>query len=339
MADPKKDPPIDLGIYRRSEKPPRITATEVIALVLSVVWLAGVGAFFIVTRNDAAPLDSLRFVMTLLAIFLPVAMIWVAAAAAKSSRIMREESGRLQAAIDAMRQTYIQAQHSGGAGIKPSVEQKLEEIAAAQRKTDQAIATFSSVRPELAAVLPPKAALPRGAETAEEQGLLALGTPSEALAAPVNIPDFIRALNFPENADDKEGFRALRRALQDRQTAQLVQASQDVLTLLSHDGIYMDDLRPDRARPEVWRKFAQGERGRAIAGLGGVRDRSCLALAAGRMRQDQIFRDSVHHFLRKFDQTFAAFESHASDQDIAELSDTRTARAFMLLGRVTGTFD
>jgi len=56
----------------------------------------------------------------------------------------------------------------------------------------------------------------------------------------------------------------------------------------------------------------------------------------GRIR---FFRDAVHHFLRRFDQTFARFESHASDQDIAALSDTRTARAFMLLGRVTGTFD
>jgi hypothetical protein len=33
------------------------------------------------------------------------------------------------------------------------------------------------------------------------------------------------------------------------------------------------------------------------------------------------------------------FERHASDEDIARLSETRTARAFMLLGRVTGTFD
>jgi hypothetical protein len=33
------------------------------------------------------------------------------------------------------------------------------------------------------------------------------------------------------------------------------------------------------------------------------------------------------------------FEKHASDADLAELADTRTARAFMLFGRVTGTFD
>ena len=118
--------------------------------------------------------------------------------------------------------------------------------------------------------------------------------------------------------------------------AGLVQASQDVLTLLSQNGIYMDDLRPDRARPEVWRRFAVGDRGRAVAALGGVRDRSSLAMAAGRMRQDPIFRDAVHHFLRRFDRVFASFEANATDEEVARLGDTRTARAFMLLGRVTG---
>jgi hypothetical protein len=57
------------------------------------------------------------------------------------------------------------------------------------------------------------------------------------------------------------------------------------------------------------------------------------------MRQDPVFRDVAHHFLRKFDRTVADFEPRASDSDIVALSDTRTARAFMLLGRVSGTFD
>jgi hypothetical protein len=57
------------------------------------------------------------------------------------------------------------------------------------------------------------------------------------------------------------------------------------------------------------------------------------------MRQDTIFRDTAHHFLRQFDKTFQEFEKNASDQEIAALAETRTARAFMLLGRVTGIFD
>lgn len=339
MATPQDDTLPDQDIYPRDERPSRPGATEVIAIVLSLLWLVAMGGYFLwLDREGAARPDSLGFVMTLLAIFLPVALIWVAATAARSTRVIREESRRLHTAIDVLRETYVQTRPTGNGATRPSVERKLDEIAAAQRKAETAIATFTSIRTEPDSA-GPISALPQGSAPVEEQGILALGTPAEALAAPVNIPDFIRALNFPENADDSEGFRALRRALQDRQTQQLVQASQTVLTLLAQDGIYMDDLRPDRARPEVWRRFAAGQRGRNVAALGGVRDRSCLALTAGRMRQDQEFRDAAHHFLRRFDTTFAAFESHAGDADIAALADTRTARAFMLLGRVAGTFD
>jgi len=154
----------------------------------------------------------------------------------------------------------------------------------------------------------------------------------------VTVADFLRALKFPENADDSEGFRAMRRALHDRQTAQLITAAKEVLAQLADEGIFMDDLTPERAKPEIWRRFARGERGRAVAGLGGIRDRSSIALSASRMRSVPDFRDAVHQFLRRFDDMLVSFEPMATDTEIAHLSDTRTARAFMLLGRVTGTF-
>ena len=44
-------------------------------------------------------------------------------------------------------------------------------------------------------------------------------------------------------------------------------------------------------------------------------------------------------FLRRFDKSFAEFAARATDAEISSLADTRTARAFMLLGRVAGTFD
>jgi len=332
---PPASRPTPLGIYDKPQQA-TVTSIEVVALILSALWLLGAAAFFLLTDTGAETtgFEGFRFLITMLAVFMPIAMIWVAATAARSSRVMREESQRLQAAIDAIRQTYIaQAQ---GAGIKSeaSVARKLDEIAAATRKTETALATFQSRREADPA--------PRTASTptdSSDQPALALGTSAEDMAPPLEIEDFIRALNFPETTEDEEGFAALRKAMRDRTTAQLVQAAQDILTLLSQDGIYMDDLRPDRARPEVWRQFASGERGRPVAALGGVRDRSSLALTAGRMKQDPIFRDAAHHFLRRFDQTISAFIENAGDEDIAALSDTRTACAFMLLGRVAGTFD
>jgi hypothetical protein len=327
--------PTPLGIYDKP-KPAGITEIEVIAVALSAVWLLGAGIFFLVASGPAegeGGSGGLRFLMTMLAIFMPVAMIWVAATAARASRVMREESQRLQAAIDAIRQAYIAQQQGGNLGAGSSVSRKLDEIAAAARKTETALATFQSQRAQNR-----PAAIPAPAP-AEDQPTLALGTQPSDFAPQLSNDDFIRALNFPETAEDEEGFAALRRALKDRQAGQLIQAAQDVLTLLSQDGIYMDDLRPDRARPEVWRQFAQGARGRTIAPLGGIRDRSSLALSNARMKSDPIFRDASHHFLRRFDRTFAEFEKQASDGEISALADTRTARAFMLLGRCAGTFD
>ena len=318
-----------------------VTAIEVIAIVVSLIWLAGVVVFFLVLPGDAdgaSQLDSLRFVMTLMAIFLPIAMIWVAALAARSSRVVREESQRLQAAIDGMRQTYVADRKARGTGMEPSVERKLNEIARATQKTETALATFVSSRASVEERPAPQPAPTPGA-SGGDQPSLALGTTADEIAPPISKPDLVRALNFPDTEGDEVGFAALRRALKDRSAKQLIQASQDVLTLMSQDGIYMDDLRPDRARPEIWRKFAKGERGKAVAALGGVRDRSSLALTAGRMREDMIFRDTVHHFLRKYDQMLVTFEETASDEDISALAETRTSRAFMLLGRVTGAFD
>jgi len=330
--------PTPLGIYDKTHAD-TITSIEIIALVISALWLLGAAFFFLVLRGESNPQDSaasLQFLMTMLAIFMPVAMIWVAATAAKSSRVMREESQRLQTAIDGIRQAYLAQQQGTHTRAEPSVNRKLDEIAAATRNTETAIATFQSRREETKRPVTPP---PAPAMVLDDQPTLALGTQAVDMAPLLSNEDFIRALNFPETAEDEAGFAALRRALKDRSTSQLVQAAQDVLTLMSQDGIYMDDLRPDRARPEIWRQFAQGTRGRPIAPLGGIRDRSSLALTNARMKQDPIFRDAAHHFLRRFDKTFAEFETNASDSDISAMADTRTSRAFMLLGRCAGTFD
>ena len=318
----------------KTDAPSGQSRTEIIALILSVGWMVMVSAFFLVvpTDNGDAGFDSLRFVLTLIAVFLPVAMIWVAALAARSAHIMRSETQQLHSAIAALQSGGMPEHQGNPLTSQASVERKLNQIAQAGKKTDAPMPTFSSSReasPEIAAVQ----------KTAPEQPALAFEAQPEDNTPPLPRVDLIKALNFPDTEGDAIGFAALRKALKDRSARQLVQASQDVLTLLSQDGIYMDDLHPDRSRPELWRRFAQGERGRAIGALGGVRDRTSLALSTARMREDPIFRDACHHFLRHFDKMLVSFEVVASDAELIELADTRTARAFMLLGRVTGAFD
>ena len=333
MSDDKTETPIDLGIYGRAEAGLAIGPPEIIAGALTAVWLLGAMVFFLVTGGGEGGSDPLRGVMVALAILLPIAVIWLGAITARSAMRMRDGAERIETALDALRQAQTAQTQSAVTTLQPSVERKLDEIVRAQKKTETALATFTSIRP----VEPPAPGSEKpAANDAEPRLALDAGPEPVGRAA---VDDFITALNFPETAEDAEGFRALRRAMQDRRAAKLLQASQDILTFLSQDGIYMDDMSPDRSRPELWRRFAQGERGRQVAPLGGIRDRSSITLTAARMRRDPVFRDTVHHFLRTFDQTFAAFEPGASDADIVALTDTRTARAFMLLGRVAGGFD
>ncbi|QCO56265.1 hypothetical protein EOK75_11295 [Pseudorhodobacter turbinis] len=312
---------------------------EKLAAGLAVIWVITV-----VAQVSLAPesmlTGPLSFLMMILVALLPLALLWGIVITARTIRSLRAEAGQLRIAVDQMQHAYEGRPQDPNA--KPMLEKKLDEIAAAQRKTESALAMFTSRR-DTALTVPSadrKAALTMPVKVqGDEQAALALGTPAEDLRAPLSVGDFVRALHFPESAEDKAGFRALRLALEDRKTSRLIRAAQDVLTLLSQEGIYMDDLKPERCRPEVWRRFASGERGREIASLGGIRDRSSLALSSARMREDPIFRDAAHHFLRSFDKTFAEFEQNATDSELADLAETRTARAFMLLGRVTGTFD
>ncbi len=337
MADEQDRMTEPLGVFSRPEPVVGFGPAELVASLLAVVWVVAVVAYVsVLPSTDGRGL--LGIVMTLLVVFLPLALIWASVTTLRSVRELRAEAARLQATVEAMRNAYLVNQQTAAA-IKPVVEQKIDELTAA---TKEVTATFQSRRDSTLTV--PSAdrkavlAAPRP-QPADEQPALALGTPADELRPPLGIAEFLRALNFPEGPDDKDGFRALRMALEDRNVAKLIRAAQDVLTLLAQEGIYMDDLRPERARPELWRRFAAGERGGQISGLGGVRDRSSLALTAGRMREDTIFRDAAHHFMRTFDKTLQQFEKEASDADLAALSDTRTARAFMLFGRVAGVFD
>lgn len=318
-----------LGLFDRPA-PRGLSHLDIIALALSALWLVLAGLVLWLWPGGMA-------LVHVLAIVMPLGLIWIAVSVARASKALRRDSDRLRAALEAVRHIHTSQQQTAQTAVDKTIARKLDEIAVSLRKTQTELAQ----RPAQMSPRPAQEAAPGpqspSAPPDEVQSSLAfdLQTPAE----PLPSDEFIRALNFPETAEDTAGFAALRRAMKDHKAAQLVQAAQDILTLLSQDGIYMDDLRPDRAKPEIWRQFGNGARGKPIAALGGIHDSAPLGLAAKRMKQDPIFRDVAHHFLRRFDQTFATFAETASDGEISALAETRTARAFMLLGRVAGTFD
>ena len=146
MVQNNDSTPAPAGLYDRPHKRD-VTGIEIIAVVLSLLWLLATVVFFLILEPSSEGADSLQFIMTMVAIFMPVALIWVAAMTARSSRVMREEGQRINAAVEGLRQSYMsQAQASGHSGMEPTIAKKLDEIAAAQRKTETAIAMFSTTR-------------------------------------------------------------------------------------------------------------------------------------------------------------------------------------------------
>ncbi len=325
-----KDAPFQMGVFGDHPPGKSFSAADMIALSLSVLWLGACILFFATIGFGNAP-EPFVYVVGTLAVVMPIAMVWLASAAAKSARVIRDESERIQTTIDAMRHVYIETQQEhSSTSFSPALEKRLAEI------TELALAA------QRAAVAAQTETTPTEPETPPEdpnQTELALDISPEQPQPFLTTSDLLTALNFPADAGDNDGFRAMKAALEDRRTADLMRAAQDLLTLLSEDGIYMDDLHPDRTRPELWRRFAGGERGESMSGLAAIRDRSCLSLTAARMRQDSVFRDTAHHFINRFDKLLEDFVSSATDEELIKLSDTRTARAFMLLSKVSGTFD
>jgi len=266
-----------------------LTRGEWIAFIICIVWML-VGALYFwqlpPAEAVAGQTDGLRWVLVFVALFMPVGLVWVAVGAARAARIMQAESFRMQTALDDLRQ--LQMAQAAMLKEPPAPAPPTENTAgqtkpaphpSASSQAGGSVPGFQSRR-EVSRLITPRAA----PQMPADQPALALGMQTEELAPPLERPDLIRALNFPDDENDKEGFAALRRALRHRDARKLVQASQDVLTLLSQDGIYTDDMRPPPSPADVWRRFAKGERGKSIDRLGAVRDETYLRLAATRMR-------------------------------------------------------
>ena len=146
------------------------------------------------------------------------------------------------------------------------------------------------------------------------------------------------ALDFPRSEADEAGFDALRSALAgDPKLAAVIRSAHLVLSLLAQEGIKLDAVQ-GRPAPELWRLYAAGTRGNAIAALGEVGDRDLLSLTVGRMRRDPAFRSAAHRFVAAFDTWLLTFLPEAGNADLAHLAKSRCGRAFRLLGRATGSF-
>lgn len=308
-------------------------ALTAVGLGLSLGWLLLVGLFWLLVPGGADGTGGVARLAAIAGVLLPLALIWLAVGLARSIAALRAEADELRGHLTQLRE------YAATRGAPPATGDTRHR---AERDPEAAPST-SAAQPSPAA--PPARQQP-AARTATPAGTRA--TPADQRQAamrfdspePVNIPPetLIRALNFPDCADDTATIAAMREALKDHENSRVLRAAHDVVTLLADQQVYMDDLRPDPAGPDVWRRFAEGARGSAVAALGGIHDEAAVEVASALLRGDEIFRDAAHHFLRHFDILLTRLLPQLDDAEIEVLAESRSARAFMLVGRVAGIF-
>ncbi|MCQ0969003.1 hypothetical protein MLD63_00955 (plasmid) [Paracoccus sp. TK19116] len=284
-----------------------------LGLAATAVWLLLVLLFWWLGSSPDAAQGGLARLASVVAVVLPLVLIWTAVGLVQAIATLRAEADDLYERLSQMR----------GAGREPTSRPAPPPPAA------------EAPRSVPVAARPAPAAPVRAPATDSRQTALRFETPeSEAVAT----ADLIRALDFPDGPDDAEGIAALRQALRDHDAARVLRSAQDVVTLLAAGDIYMDDVTPGPADVALWRRFGDGVRGAGVGGMATVNDDAMMDGVAAMLKGDEIFRDVAHHFLRHFDLALVRWLPRLSDDEIEALARTRSALAFVVIGRVTGIF-
>ena len=291
-----------------------------VGIALTAAWLFLMALFWVLAPGGEGHANGVAQLVAAAGAILPLALIWMAVTLARSIAMLRAEADDLRERLAQMREM---------AATKGALPRREAEAPAPTRSVIPTPATLPAPPP------PPAAAAPRPRPADTRQAALRFDAPESVAVSPQTL---IRAMNFPDGPEDAEAIAALREALRDHDNSRLLRAAQDVVTLLAGQDLYMDDLPADPSGPAVWRRFADGTRGSGVSALGAIHDDPALQIAADYLRGDEIFRDAAHHFLRQFDNAVTRLIPELDDAEIEVLAQTRSARAFMLLGRVAGIF-
>lgn len=317
-----------MSLAARLQSLARRDALTTVGLALTGAWALLVLLFWVLAPGNDGARGGVTRLVAAMGVVLPVVLVWLAVSMARSIALLRAEAEDLRRRLDRMRKALPAGTEADADPEDEHADDAPAHAAPAARDRTEAAAP----RPMPSSAPPP--ARPRTAGD-QRQAALRFDAPG---SVPVDAATLVRALNFPDGPDDHDAIEALRAALKDHENSRVLRAAQDVVTLLAGRDIYMDMLPPSPAPASVWRRFADGQRGSAVAALGGIDDDATLQVVAEMLRQDEIFRDTAHHFLRHFDGLLTRLVPELDDTQIAVLADSRSARAFMVLGRLAGSF-
>lgn len=297
----------------------------IIGAAASLAWLLLTALFWLLGPDAPAQGSGLMRLASVVSVIMPLALIWLAVGLARTIDNLRQEANDLRVQMVHMQGSDASADDS--TLPEAHFRQGPAPVSAPLARQSTKTAGNPPAKPKAHAPLP-KARDPR---------------PSAARAdapasVPVELEDLVLAANFPNGPDDHETIDALRAALRDHDAARVLRAGQDMITLLAGASIYMDHLQPEVPDLSLWRRFAAGERGAHMSQIGTIADDEVVQTVVDLLKSDVIFQDAAHHFLRYFDLAVTRWAPSMSDAQLDQFADSRSARAFLLLGQAKGIF-
>ena len=148
----------------------------------------------------------------------------------------------------------------------------------------------------------------------------------------------LKALHFPSDKNDTSGFVALNLARKNNSIFQLLRVSEDFLNLLAQDGIYLDDLKIEPPPVKAWLNFIDPEKKLCSRRLSCNGVDTQIKNLKVRIKSDTVFRDTALMLMRRFDKLLRDKLHSAEDHQIFQIANTRSGKAFLIVGRILDTF-
>ena len=289
----------------------------VLAIIAGAGWIALCGLVFWIQADAPAPLIEFDLFLKIVIGVSPLLHIWVLAFLFQTSFVRGQELELARQEMTELRKTSVSLSKKLRLLEDTLIEETARPPPGGKRRSTAEELAFRG-RPLTA---PPK-----------RQDQLLEDDEKSMFSVPPSI--IIRALNFPESDDDTAGFDALNDAVKEPAIGKLLEDAQKVLEALAEEGIYMETVTPEYARTELWRMHASGAVRQEISTLGSIDDKSLIRHVTEWTKSDGPLLSLSQAMVDQFHIVLHEFARIAEDDELYDLINTRTAKAYILLGSV-----
>lgn len=145
--------------------------------------------------------------------------------------------------------------------------------------------------------------------------------------------EFLIALHFPKTAEDERGFGVMEQAYGFEPMVRPLDAAKELLTVLSHMKLYLEDLPDFRVGAAFWGKLIAGQE----PPLSGAEiDADIVARLSSHLKEDSELTRKAEAFHAAFRELLIEVADELTPKTLESLDQTRSGRAYLLIKAANG---